>query len=151
MREVDETLEVMKKDYKRRIDQCEEKRVQFETKQAKMREQVLKFEKFIQENDNKKQRAELKAKQERKAHEDKSKEFSQLAEELELLQKQQKELEADLVKRKCYKDYLERVVEEADHGYEEMSDILNRYKTLNESNDDLMKNVQEVRYQLKLT
>lgn len=57
MREVDENLEVMKQQYKRRIDACEERRQIFESKQAKMREQVLKFEKFIQENDAKRQRA----------------------------------------------------------------------------------------------
>lgn len=36
---------------------------EFLEKQAKMREQVLKFEKFIQENDAKRVRAEAKAKQ----------------------------------------------------------------------------------------
>ncbi|RYG65860.1 hypothetical protein EON64_11055 [archaeon] len=41
MREVDESLEVMKKDHKKRMDECEERRLQFEIKQAKMREQVL--------------------------------------------------------------------------------------------------------------
>lgn len=48
MREVDDSLEVMKMDYKKRMDECEERRLNFELKQAKMREQVLKFEKFIQ-------------------------------------------------------------------------------------------------------
>jgi hypothetical protein len=43
----------MKRDYKRRMDICEDKRLKFEEKQAKMREQVLKFEKFIQENEAK--------------------------------------------------------------------------------------------------
>lgn len=51
MKEVDNALELMKSDYKRRMDECEERRVSFESKQAKMRDQVLKFEKFIQEND----------------------------------------------------------------------------------------------------
>ncbi len=144
MRTVDESLEEMKKDYKRRMDDCEERRIQFELKQGKMREQVLKFEKFIQENDAKRQRAELKAKQEKKLYEDKCKELNQLLQSLEELQSVQSELEKDLEKKSCYKYYLERVVEEADHGYEEMSDILNRYKTLNESNEDMMQNVQEV-------
>lgn len=161
MREVDESLEVMKKDYKRRMDECEERRIQFELKQGKMREQVLKFEKFIQENDAKRQRAELKAKQEKKMFEEKCKELNQLAETLQQLQLQQEELEQELgsypsicsffkllfclEKKSCYKMYLERVVEEADLGYEEMADILNRYKTLTESNEDLMSNVQKVR------
>ena len=48
MREVDEQLELMKDEYKRRMDFCEERRLQFEAKQAKMRDNVIKFEKFIQ-------------------------------------------------------------------------------------------------------
>ncbi len=71
MREVDESLELMKRDHKRRMDNCEERRIRFEEKQAKMREQVIKYEKFIQENDARRQRAELKAKQERKLYEEK--------------------------------------------------------------------------------
>ena len=47
MREVDEALELMKEEYKNRIDVCEERRQHFEQKQAKMREQVLKFEKLL--------------------------------------------------------------------------------------------------------
>ena len=53
----------MKLDYKKRMDICEQRRVQFELKQLKMRDQVLKFEKFIQENDAKRLRAEIKIKQ----------------------------------------------------------------------------------------
>ena len=50
MREVDEQLELMKDEYKRRMDFCEERRLLFEAKQAKMRDNVIKFEKFIQVN-----------------------------------------------------------------------------------------------------
>lgn len=86
MREVDESLELMKLDYKRRMDKCEDRRMQFESKQSKMREQVLKFEKFIQENDAKRQRAEIKAKQERKVFDDKVKEIAGLEIEIKRLQ-----------------------------------------------------------------
>ena len=68
MKEVDNALELMKNDYKRRMDDCEERRISFENKQAKMRDQVLKFERFIQENDHKRMRAEAKSKAERKLY-----------------------------------------------------------------------------------
>lgn len=58
----------MKADYKKRMDACEERRVQFEMNQARLREQVLKFENFIKENDLKRQRAETKAKQGQSAY-----------------------------------------------------------------------------------
>lgn len=96
MREVDEALELMKDEYKNRMDACEERRMQFEVKQAKMREQVLKFEKFIQENDAKRQRAEAKAKQERKLYEEKCKEMQLLMDKIVELERSQKELENQL-------------------------------------------------------
>lgn len=98
MREVDESLELMKRDHKRRMDICEQRRLKFEEKQGKMREQVLKFEKFIQENDAKRIRAEVKAKQERKLYEEKVREISTLNDEVKRLEVEQTSLDKELSK-----------------------------------------------------
>lgn len=143
MREIDEALELMKETYKNRTNACEERRHLFELKQAKLREQVAKFEKFIQENDAKRQRAEMKAKQEKKLYDQKVQELSMLAEKIEQLEKDQRELEHQLDIKNRFRSYLERVIEVGDHGYEEISDLLNRHKTLLDANNDLMKQVQE--------
>jgi hypothetical protein len=142
MKEVDDALELMKRDYKQRMDECEERRLQFELKQAKMREQVLKFERFIQENDAKRQRAENKARQERKLYEEKCKEISNVMLEIDSLEKQQRLLLAELARRSCHREYLELVVEESDE-YEEVGDILNRHKTLVDANADLASRAKE--------
>lgn len=92
MREVDQSLDNMKNQHKQRMDACEERRIQFEAKQAKMREQVLRFEKFIQENDAKRQRAEGKVKQERKLYDEKIKEINMLTEKIKSLDLEQKQL-----------------------------------------------------------
>ena len=70
-------------------DACEDRRLQFEHKQGKMREQVLKFEKFIQENDAKRQRAEMKIKQEKQLFNDKVKELQVLADKIQKLEMEQ--------------------------------------------------------------
>jgi flagellar biosynthesis GTPase FlhF len=98
MREVDEALELMKDEFKNRMEACEERRMQFELKQAKMREQVLKFEKFIQENDAKRQRAEKKTKEERKTYEAKCQELNMLNKKIEEMESAQKNLEKQLRK-----------------------------------------------------
>lgn len=139
MREVDESLEVMKSDYKKRMDECEERRLLFEIKQAKMREQVQKFEKFISENDAKRARAENKAKNEKKLYEDKCQILQNLADQIVEMEKEQNLLHQELVRKSCYKEYLERIIEEGEYGYEEVTDILGRYKTLKDANRDLMK------------
>ena len=119
MKEVDEALDLMKEDYKRRMDECEERRLQFELKQAKLREQVLKFEKFIQENDAKRLRAEAKAKHEKKLYEDKCKELQGLLIKISEVETDQRQLFKELTDKSCYKLYLERIVEDGDFGYGE--------------------------------
>jgi hypothetical protein len=96
MREVDESLALMKKDYKKRMDDCEEGRLQFELKQAKMREEVLKLEKFIHENDAKRLRAEAKFKLEKKANDDKAKEIEALMTRIKNLELEEHQLHSQL-------------------------------------------------------
>lgn len=117
MKEVDDALELMKKDYERRMDACEERRMQFELKQAKLREQVLKFEKFIQENDAKRQRAESKAKHERKQYEEKCREIILLTNKMQELERSCQTMQRELLKQKRYEEYLERIIEQGDFGY----------------------------------
>ena len=137
MKEVDSALELMKSDYKRRMDECEERRIAFETKQAKMRDQVLKFEKFIQENDSKRLRAENKAKGERKQYMEKLEEIVALTKSINKLETEQKQFSHLLNQRARYREYLESVVETSDMAYEEINDVLNRYKVLTGANKDL--------------
>ena len=137
MKEVDSALELMKNDYKRRMDECEERRIAFENRQAKMREQVLKFEKFIQENDAKRLRAENKAKAERKQFMEKLDEIAALTENINSLEAEKKEFSEKLNRRAVYREYLEGVVEVSDMAYEEIQDVLNRYEVLTGANEDL--------------
>lgn len=117
MKEVDDALELMKKDHKKRMDMCEERRIQFESKQAKLREQVWKFEKFIQENDLKRQRAETKAKYEKKQYEEKCKEIVALMATIQELETTCQQLQKQLTKEKKYEEYLEKITDQGDYGY----------------------------------
>ena len=144
MREVDESLELMKDAYKRRMDFCEERRLQFEAKQAKMRENVIKFEKFIQENDAKRQRAETKIKHERRLYDQKCQEMSQILSNIKSLEEGQKGIVKELDKHNMYTLYLQNFVDKnQDKGFDEITDIIKRYWTLKESNRILMESIQE--------
>lgn len=144
MREVDQSLELMKRDYKKRMDDCEERRLAFELRQAKMREEVLKLEKFIHENDAKRQRAEAKYKTEKKMQEEKSKEIATLQSRIRELEVEQGHLSVELTRKSCYRTFLERIIEEGDYGYEEIVEILNRHTTLVGANVDLMQHSEMV-------
>jgi hypothetical protein len=137
MREIDEALELMKRDHMRRMDICEQRRLIFEEKQAKMRDQVLAFEKFIQENDAKRQRAEVRARQEQKLFHEKVREIEQLEKTIARLNAEKSHLSSDLQKKKKYKDFLDRIVDDDEYGYDEINEVLNRHSTLKQANRDL--------------
>lgn len=80
--QVDEALVSMKREYNARVEACDERRKVFEGKQAKLRDQVTKFEKFIQENDQKRQRAEAKTKLERGVFDQKCAELVMMTEKI---------------------------------------------------------------------
>jgi chromosome segregation ATPase len=123
------------------MDICEERREQFEAKQSKMRDQVLKFEKYIQENDAKRQRADMKAKQEHKMYEEKCRELENIHRQIAQLKEDELVLEKELDNKSRFTFYLETVLESTD-GFEEVSDLLKRYYTLKQSNVELMSQVQ---------
>ena len=143
MHEVDDALDFMKEEYKLRIEACEQRQRKFERRQADMKEQVTKFEKFIQENDSKRQRADMKAKGEHRVLDQKELEQRKQTLELEALELERTRQIEQLEKLRKYKEYLERTVESAeDETAEEIWDLLNRHTTLRNANVDLMEQVQ---------
>ena len=144
MHEVDDSLDYMKEQYKNRMEACDERQREFERRQAEMKDQVTKFEKFIQENDSKRQRAEMKMKQERQLYRQKSKEHEKLHQDLARISAERDALIGNLKKLQKYESYLEDVVHMGDDStFEETWDLLNRHKTLKSANADLMQQVQE--------
>lgn len=143
MHQVDDALDATKEEYKRRMEACEQRQRKFQVKQNDMKDQVSKFEKFIQENDSKRQRAELKAKSERRLLEQKEAELRTQHDELRGLEKDRADLIAQLEKLRKYKEYLEKAVESADdESAEEIWDLVNRHATLKNANVDLTEQVQ---------
>lgn len=144
MREVDEALEAMKKNYKKRMVECEERKLEFEKKQNIIKEQVIKFEKFIKENDAKRTRAESKIKLEHKLYIEKVEETNKLLADINKLENESKTLLNKLKKLYNYKKFLDSVIEESKNNYEEISEILNRHETLVQSNKDLLNHSQRL-------
>lgn len=144
MHEVDDSLDFMKEEYKSRVEACDERQREFERKQMDMKEQVTKFEKFIQENDSKRQRAEMKTQQEHKVLLQKEAELKRLQKLHGTAERERAALIGDLEQLKKYRVYLEGTVDHSeDESYEEIWDLLNRHKTLRSANTQLMEQVQE--------
>jgi chromosome segregation ATPase len=132
MREVNDALEFMKQEYRSRMDLCDKRQREFEAKQLEMKEQVLKFEKFIQENDAKRARADTKAKQERRVLEQKDAELRRLAAELDAAMAEEAKLKEQREKLKGFQGFLTRTIDASEQEFDEIGDLLSRYcKALN--------------------
>lgn len=83
MREIDDALDFMKEEFMQRMEACDTRQRELDRKQAEMKEQVTRFEKFIKENDTKRTRAEIKTKTEHRLAEVNDQRKRQLLQQLE--------------------------------------------------------------------
>lgn len=143
MKEMDDTLSAMKRDYARRIRLVKIGESRFLERQRNTIEYLRKFKQFIVETDSKRKRAENKEAEEQKMISQKNKELKALT---ELLADKKRTRDKKLAQHECIKQnqtYLEGVLSLSDQ-YSEIDDLLTRYKILEETNLDLMTKSREV-------
>jgi DNA repair exonuclease SbcCD ATPase subunit len=138
MFEVQEALNAQKEEFGRREDAFRRREDGLRRKDLELQESLIKFNKFLQENETKKARALKRQKDEQKQLEVKTTEEKKLLIQLANTQKEELVLKADLEKNLKYQDYLENVVQTMSKFFTEIPDILNRYKTLREANTNLI-------------
>lgn len=137
MREVTDELEFMKEVYANRMESCNERYKEYQRKLHDMNEQVMKFERFVNENDSKRRKAEAKIKSEKKSIDLLVQQIQQETENLREKKIEKEQLENQLNKLRKYRDFLSQTVEQSKEDYEEIIDILNRHKTLVDAHSDL--------------
>lgn len=144
MFEVQEALNSQKDEFARREDAFRRREDGLRRKDLELQETLIKFNKFLQENESKRNRALKRAAEERKQREAKEAEIKRLEAELLGRLKEETQLK-DMVERNIqYQDYLESVCQSMAKYFPEISDILNRYKTLVDANADLLKKQQQI-------
>lgn len=138
MFEVQEALEVQKQEFNRREEVFQRREEGLRKKDLELQESLVKFSKFLQENDTKRTRAEKKASDEIKLRHQKENEIDTLASELDALRAERTTTSEIVDKSMRYQKFLETVIEETDE-YHEVPDLLMRHKTLEVTNADLGK------------
>ncbi|KAJ9531595.1 hypothetical protein V8C86DRAFT_1811506 [Haematococcus lacustris] len=136
MFEVQEALEAQKQEFNRKEEVFKRREEALKLKDLELQESLIRFSKFLQENDSKRARAEKKAADEIKARLAKEKEIETLADTLEELRLEKERIHEVLEKNMRYQHYLESVLEAADE-YQEVADLLLRHATLKATNSDL--------------
>jgi len=138
MFEVQEALNSQKEEFSRREDAFRRREDGLRRKDLELQESLIKFNKFLQENESKRNRAIKRGAEEKKQREVKEKEIEQLKIQLARKKKEENELKIDVERNMKYQEYLENVVNTMSKYFPEISGILNRYKTLRSVNFDLI-------------
>jgi hypothetical protein len=137
MRETEETLDARKSEYKLKEQGFKRREEALKRKDLELQESLVRFSKFLQENDAKRTAAERKAAEEIKARLQKEMEIRELTRMQEGLRADLEDAKDEVERNLRYERYLSTVLEAPDSSYGEIQDLLNRHKTLRVTNEDL--------------
>mmetsp|Transcript_114922 Transcript_114922/g.321150 ORF Transcript_114922/g.321150 Transcript_114922/m.321150 type:complete len:379 (+) Transcript_114922:69-1205(+) len=137
MYEVQDALENQKARFAREEEQFRKKEEQLRAKDLQLQQNLIKFNKFLQDNEAKRRRAETRAQEEAAQIRQKDEEIGDLEQQLEQSRQSCSELEEEVARNMKYEEFLERVKETADE-FNEIQDLVTRYDTLESANKDLM-------------
>ncbi|ACO65370.1 predicted protein [Micromonas commoda] len=137
MRETEETLDARKAEYKLKEQGFKRREEALKRKDLELQESLVRFSKFLQENDAKRTAAERKAAEEIKLRLQKEMEIRELTRMQENLRNDLDDAKDEVGRNLRYERYLTTVLEAPDGSYGEIQDLLNRHKTLRVTNEDL--------------
>jgi len=141
MAEVDQALAAQKEEFQMKMESLQQRQAELERKEFMLKESLLKFDKFLNENDIKKNRAVKKATTEREHQKVKDTEIEKLQDELREITKQRDLLLKRLDKDIVFQKYLFKVCEVAGE-FHEIHEVTARYDTLTTTHEDLMQQSQ---------
>jgi len=137
MYEVQDALDNQKARFAKDEEEFKRKEEKLRTTDLGLQQQLFKFNKFLQDNEAKKRRAETRAAEEAAQIRQKEEEILDLERELEDSRKLCAELEEEVAKNMQYELFLEMVKDTCDE-YSEIQDLVIRYETLESAHKDLM-------------
>ncbi|KAI0241841.1 Coiled-coil domain-containing protein 42 like-2 [Lamellibrachia satsuma] len=137
MAEVEQALAAQKEEFQMKMESLQQRREELERKEYQLKESLLKFDKFLKENDSKRGRAIKKANDERELKKSKEREIYRLKDDTAALVQGREKLQKKLEKHTIYHKYLDRVLESAEE-FHEIREIIARYDTLTATHLDLL-------------
>ncbi|KAI6658529.1 Coiled-coil domain-containing protein 42-like [Oopsacas minuta] len=137
--EVDNALAAQRDDFKMKLEALRQRKEELERREKQLKDTLQMYDKYLKEDEMKRERATLKIKHEAERIAIKDKEIIELEKERdELIEviRDQKQKIADNLK---YKEYLQKVVKHSPEEFSEIGDIISRYETLSSTHNDLLK------------
>jgi len=137
MAEVEQALAAQKEEFQMKMESLQQRRDELERKEHQLKESLLKFDKFLKENDSKRARAVKKSHDERELRKGKEKDIDRLLVEITQLTTEKERYQEKLVKNSIFQKYMEKVQESSDE-FSEIREIIGRYDTLVATHLDLL-------------
>jgi len=137
MYEVQDALEAQKAKGIKEEEAFKKKEDALRNKDLQLQQQLIKFNKFLQDNEAKRRRAETRAAEEMAQIKQKEEEIAQLTKQLEESKQQCAQLEQEVTVNVKYEEFLEKVKDSSD-DYSEIQDLVTRYETLESAHQDLI-------------
>lgn len=120
-----------------RRKQLDQQWKELEEKEETFKANFHRFNKFVRENEEKRERAESKIKDDVEKREKKEQDIKELQEKYDAMMKVKIHMEEQIKKHKMYEDYLYNVVEESTE-FKDVDDILSRYEALIDTRQQLI-------------
>ncbi|XP_065272320.1 coiled-coil domain-containing protein 42 [Emys orbicularis] len=138
---VHRAMEAQKEAFRTRMEALNNRWEELRAKEIQLKAYIKKFEQFIQENDQKRIRALKKANKEKELKKQRVKELAKAKLDMAVLKQEHQRLSNKLQQYSIFNKYLEKVVEMSE--FEEIREVIGRYKTLVGMHQDLMQSAQE--------
>ncbi|XP_060118108.1 uncharacterized protein CCDC197 [Heteronotia binoei] len=153
------TVELIAKrqEFKQQMEMLAKRSAEFALKEEASRARALKFDRYLKECEQKKERAMKKYQNERKLIQIKKNEIHKLKEELKELRMRQQKLQEKVAKCKVYEDFLLKLIEALPTNYLEYGEdsligaLIKRHETLMIANQNLTKNLSMLLHDLEKT
>ncbi|XP_067884410.1 coiled-coil domain-containing protein 42-like, partial [Heterodontus francisci] len=146
--DINQALESQRQEFHVKMERVRLWKEEFNQKSEHMKEQLLKFNTFIQDNDRKKARALMKAETESLLRHQKERDLKDLKTEVQHLNRVRDDLRRRLDIYCVYKRFAEQVVQTSSL-FQELHDVTSRYQTLVSTRDALMRVIHESHEDLK--
>jgi DNA repair exonuclease SbcCD ATPase subunit len=148
MYEVQDALENQKVRFNKDEEQFRKKEEALRQKDLQLQAQLIKFNKFLQDNEAKRRRAEQRAIDEVRAIQEREEEIKKLEKDLAEAKQTCQDLDEEVAKNRKYEEFLESV-KETDDNYSEIQDLVTRFETLQSANEDLMQRQKDYERQIE--
>lgn len=140
--EVEHALSAQKEEFSMKMEGLAQRRQELESKEQDLKMSLMKFDRFLRDNDSKKNRALKKAKDERNMIKQKEQDIVDLQAECRDLEQERDKFKKRLEKYRIYQSYLERVLDLSDE-FSELREVMARYDTLIATHNDLLSREQK--------